>query len=148
MSIFCFGLSHRTAAVDVRERFAISQSALPTTLAQLKTVPGVTEGVIVSTCNRTGNSYASPESSRTARLRLSSRTFIEICEARTKFDLFRLCASRGVCSSPISSRFWSGINGCWGNGNFWSDQTSLPICDWRTNGGQISESTFFKNHFK
>jgi glutamyl-tRNA reductase len=36
-----------------RERFAISQSALPTTLAQLKAVPGVTEGVIVSTCNRT-----------------------------------------------------------------------------------------------
>jgi glutamyl-tRNA reductase len=53
MSIFCFGLSHRTAAVDVRERFAIPLSALPEALAQLKTIPGVTEGVIVSTCNRT-----------------------------------------------------------------------------------------------
>jgi hypothetical protein len=29
MSIFCFGLSHQTAAVDVRERFAIPESALP-----------------------------------------------------------------------------------------------------------------------
>ena len=42
MSIFCFGLSHRTAAVDVRERFAIPVSALPEALAQLKTIPGVT----------------------------------------------------------------------------------------------------------
>src|SRR5246127_3876005 len=53
MSIFCFGLSHQTAAVDVRERFAIPVSALPEALARLKTIPGVTEGVIVSTCNRT-----------------------------------------------------------------------------------------------
>src|ERR1700730_6649411 len=29
MSIFCFGLSHQTAAVDVRERLAIPKSALP-----------------------------------------------------------------------------------------------------------------------
>jgi glutamyl-tRNA reductase len=53
MSIFCFGLSHQTAAVDVRERFAIPESALPEALAQLKTIPGLTEGLIVSTCNRT-----------------------------------------------------------------------------------------------
>jgi glutamyl-tRNA reductase len=53
MSIFCFGLSHQTAAVDVRERFAIPESALPEALARLKTMPGVAEGLIVSTCNRT-----------------------------------------------------------------------------------------------
>ncbi len=53
MSIFCFGLSHQTAAVDVRERFAIPESALPEALARLKTMPGLTEGLIVSTCNRT-----------------------------------------------------------------------------------------------
>jgi ABC-type transport system involved in cytochrome c biogenesis permease subunit len=34
MSIFCFGLSHRTAPVDVRERFAISVSALPEAYVQ------------------------------------------------------------------------------------------------------------------
>ena len=39
--------------MDVRERFAIPVSPLPEALAQLKTIPGVTEGVIVSTCNRT-----------------------------------------------------------------------------------------------
>ena len=53
MSIFCFGISHRTAALDVRERFAIPVSALTEALCQVKAMPGVTEGVIVSTCNRT-----------------------------------------------------------------------------------------------
>jgi glutamyl-tRNA reductase len=53
MSIFCFGLSYQTAAMDVRERFAIPESALPEALARLKTMPGLTEGLIVSTCNRT-----------------------------------------------------------------------------------------------
>src|SRR5260370_42632643 len=52
MSIFCFGLSHQTAAVDGRERFAIAESALPDALARLKTMPGLAEGLIVSTCNR------------------------------------------------------------------------------------------------
>ncbi|MEA3148685.1 MAG: glutamyl-tRNA reductase, partial [Verrucomicrobiota bacterium] len=53
MSIFCFGLSHQTAAMDVRERFAIPESALPEALVRLKSMPGLTEGLIVSTCNRT-----------------------------------------------------------------------------------------------
>src|ERR1700741_2717468 len=53
MSIFCFGLSHQTASMDVRERFAIPKSALPEALAWLKRMPGLTEGLIVSTCNRT-----------------------------------------------------------------------------------------------
>jgi glutamyl-tRNA reductase len=53
MSIFCFGLSHQTAAVDVRERFAILESTLPEALGRLKTMPGLIEGLIVSTCSRT-----------------------------------------------------------------------------------------------
>src|ERR1700722_14059169 len=53
MSIFCFGLSHQTAAVNVRERFAIPESALPEALGRLKTIPGLIEGLIVSTCSRT-----------------------------------------------------------------------------------------------
>jgi len=94
MSIFCFGLSHRTAAVDVRERFAISQSALPTTLAQLKAVPGVTEGVIVSTCNRT-EFYVTGEfadSSAPAFFENFYRDF----RAEDEIHLFRLCANECV----------------------------------------------------
>jgi glutamyl-tRNA reductase len=53
VNIVCFGLSHQTAALEVRERFAFPELALPEALARLTTVPEVTEGVIVSTCNRT-----------------------------------------------------------------------------------------------
>lgn len=52
MSVICFGLSHRTAAVDVRERFAIAPGALPAATARLRGVPGVAEAVVLSTCNR------------------------------------------------------------------------------------------------
>jgi glutamyl-tRNA reductase len=37
----------------VRERFAIPESALPEALGRLKTMPGLIEGLIVSTCSRT-----------------------------------------------------------------------------------------------
>ncbi len=46
------GVNHRTAPVGLRERLAFPESGLPEALADLKTVPGVQEGAIVSTCNR------------------------------------------------------------------------------------------------
>jgi glutamyl-tRNA reductase len=53
MNISCFGLSHQTANVEIRERFAIADSALPEALLRLRAIEGVEEGLIVSTCNRT-----------------------------------------------------------------------------------------------
>jgi glutamyl-tRNA reductase len=53
MNISCFGLSHQTASVEIRERFAIADSALPEALLRLRAIDGVEEGLIVSTCNRT-----------------------------------------------------------------------------------------------
>jgi len=53
MNIFCFGLSHQTATVDIRERFAIPNAALADSLRRLTRISGVDEGVILSTCNRT-----------------------------------------------------------------------------------------------
>ncbi|MBV8815824.1 MAG: glutamyl-tRNA reductase [Verrucomicrobia bacterium] len=53
MNISCFGLSHQTAGVEIRERFAIPDSGLPEALLRLKAVQGLEEGLIVSTCNRT-----------------------------------------------------------------------------------------------
>ena len=53
MNIFCLGLSHQTADVSVRERFAVPDIALAEALQRLRTVPGVEEAVILSTCNRT-----------------------------------------------------------------------------------------------
>jgi glutamyl-tRNA reductase len=53
MNISCFGLSYQTASVEIRERFAVADSALPEALRRLRAIEGVEEGLIVSTCNRT-----------------------------------------------------------------------------------------------
>ncbi len=52
MEIVCFGLSHHTAPVDLRERFAIAESEAAALATRLKAAPGVGEAVIISTCNR------------------------------------------------------------------------------------------------
>jgi glutamyl-tRNA reductase len=94
MSIFCFGLSHQTAAVDVRERFAVPVSALPEALAQLKTIPGVTEGVIVSTCNRT-EFYVTGELADTSAPAFFGNFYRDF-RPMDERHLFRLCASECV----------------------------------------------------
>lgn len=52
MPILCLGLSHRTAPVTLRERFAFAESRLPEALAALRTSGAAEEAVILSTCNR------------------------------------------------------------------------------------------------
>ena len=52
MHIVCLGLSHRTAPVDVREKLALPPSEIGPAAARLSQVPGLTEAVIVATCNR------------------------------------------------------------------------------------------------
>ena len=46
------GLNHRTAPVEVREKLNFDQNALGPALAELKRLPGVHEGMVLSTCNR------------------------------------------------------------------------------------------------
>jgi glutamyl-tRNA reductase len=94
MSIFCFGLSHQTAAVDVRERFAIPDSALPDALARLKTMPGLTEGLIVSTCNRT-EFYVTGEF-RDSLAPAFFESFYQNLRAGDETHLFRLWANQCV----------------------------------------------------
>src|SRR4051812_40923396 len=52
MNLQLIGVNHRTAPVEVRERFAVSEKKLPEALQSLVNFPGITEGLIVSTCNR------------------------------------------------------------------------------------------------
>ncbi len=52
MQILCLGLSHHTAPIALRERFAIPEGELGAAAAELAHAPGVSEAVIVSTCNR------------------------------------------------------------------------------------------------
>jgi len=52
MNFQLIGVNHKTAPVEVRERFAVPDRKLPEALQQLMRVPGVGEGMILSTCNR------------------------------------------------------------------------------------------------
>jgi len=52
MELCVLGLSHRTAPVEIREKLALSREALEPALQQLLGLPGVQEGLILSTCNR------------------------------------------------------------------------------------------------
>ena len=52
MKFQLIGVNHKTAPVEVRERFAIPESRLPEALKRLAGHPGVDEGMILSTCNR------------------------------------------------------------------------------------------------
>ena len=52
MKLHITGLNHRTAPVEVRERIAFSDAALPAALRELRHREGFHEGLILSTCNR------------------------------------------------------------------------------------------------
>lgn len=52
MQVVCLGLSHKTAPVELREKFAIGDAHLGEVAVQLSRVAGLGEAVIVSTCNR------------------------------------------------------------------------------------------------
>jgi glutamyl-tRNA reductase len=50
--ILVIGLSHKTAPVDVREKFAAAADALPEVLARLANRAELAESMLLSTCNR------------------------------------------------------------------------------------------------
>jgi glutamyl-tRNA reductase len=52
MKLLTTGVSHKTAPVEVRECLAFREDALPAALADLRARSGVSEAVILSTCNR------------------------------------------------------------------------------------------------
>ena len=52
MKLHLTGVSHKTAPVEVRECLAFPEAALPDALNDLKSCDGVSEAMILSTCNR------------------------------------------------------------------------------------------------
>jgi len=52
MNIVVVGLSHKTAPVEIREKVAFEADTLAGRLAQVLTLPSISEAMIVSTCNR------------------------------------------------------------------------------------------------
>ena len=51
-SLVLVGVNYKTAPIELRERIAISREELPETTRALAATPGVSECMIVSTCNR------------------------------------------------------------------------------------------------
>jgi glutamyl-tRNA reductase len=47
------GISHKTAPIDIRERFSFTKTEIPAVLADLTRIDGIAEIVVLSTCNRT-----------------------------------------------------------------------------------------------
>ena len=52
MKLLITGVNHKTAPVEVREKLAFDERALPTALEELRTCSGIADSVILSTCNR------------------------------------------------------------------------------------------------
>lgn len=52
MTLALIGVNHKTAPIALREKIAIGRDDLPEALRALAATPGVTECMIVSTCNR------------------------------------------------------------------------------------------------
>jgi glutamyl-tRNA reductase len=52
VNIFCAGLNHQNAPVEIRERFAVGGARMAETLEAVRDIEGVTGAVVLSTCNR------------------------------------------------------------------------------------------------
>ncbi len=52
MNLLVVGISHKKAPLELRERFALSESAIPGALRRLQAEPEIEEAAIISTCNR------------------------------------------------------------------------------------------------
>ncbi len=53
MDITAIGISHKTAPIDIREKFYLDETGRRLLLSELKNNPAVVEAVVLSTCNRT-----------------------------------------------------------------------------------------------
>lgn len=53
MNIILFGLNHKTAPIDIREKFFLNPLQQDLLLSELKSDPSIAEAFVLSTCNRT-----------------------------------------------------------------------------------------------
>jgi glutamyl-tRNA reductase len=80
MDVFCLGLSHQTADVATRERFAFAEHEIAACAVELRGRPELGEAVILSTCNRVELYVATPE---TAAGMAAAEAYLD---ARTPFQ--------------------------------------------------------------
>ena len=100
MELLCLGLNHKTAPVEVRERFAVGQGRLGETASELRSLTGVTEAVVVSTCNRTEFYLAASAAGETLELleiHLTEKTELHGIAAPHFYRMEKFAAARHLC---------------------------------------------------
>lgn len=97
--ILVVGLSHRTAPVDVREKFATAADALPAILARLSSRPELSESLFLSTCNRVEIFAATTGPAEAAFRAIRETLAAHVAEGPTSVNL-----AAGPASAPLSSR--------------------------------------------
>jgi glutamyl-tRNA reductase len=53
MTISVIGLNHKSASLDVREKYSFTGDACSLLLRRIKKIPEINEVILISTCNRT-----------------------------------------------------------------------------------------------
>jgi len=103
MQVVCLGLSHKSAPVEVREKFAVGDSHLGEVAVQIAHAPGVGEAVIISTCNRVEYYLAAEDPSR------ATEAVLEFAQSRGAADPNALHPLRGDDGVRHLFRVVSGI---------------------------------------
>jgi glutamyl-tRNA reductase len=100
MEILCLGLNHRTAPVEVRERFAVGMPNLGVASNDLVTLAGASEGVVISTCNRT-EFYLAAKNAQSAfgliESRLAEKIRVDSNVAAHFYRMEKSAAARHLC---------------------------------------------------
>ncbi|MEI6178459.1 MAG: glutamyl-tRNA reductase, partial [Verrucomicrobiota bacterium] len=100
MELLCLGLNHRTAPVEVRERFAVGNTKLGESARELTALDGVAEGVVISTCNRTEFYLVAPAAAAAFALlesHLAAKTSLHTEAAAHFYRLEQASAIRHLC---------------------------------------------------
>ena len=94
MELVCVGLNHRTAPVEIRERFSIAPGKLGESAHELLGLNGISESVVTPTCNRT-EFYLAGESAEV----VASSLFGKLGESGSEhwYEKHRLDAARHLC---------------------------------------------------
>jgi glutamyl-tRNA reductase len=100
MEILCLGLNHRTAPVEVRERFAVGSAKLGEASNELVALAEASEGVVISTCNRTEFYLAADDARAAFRLvetRLAEKIQVDSSVAAHFYRKEKTEAARHLC---------------------------------------------------
>ena len=96
MELLCLGLNHRTAPVEVRERFAVSPTHLGAAAGDLANMADATEGVVISTCNRTEFYLAANDANKSLVLLEARLTERESLDAGASVHFYRKVKSEAA----------------------------------------------------